>query len=63
MELANEKKNKSAQDWTDRVQRRHAPRVNYYSELRSWVQQVIREAEKSKDSVKKDQFLSLLKEL
>jgi hypothetical protein len=62
MELVNERK-KSTQAWTDRVQRRHVPRVNYYSELRSWVQYVIREAEKNEDSVKKEQFLSLLKDL
>ncbi len=63
MQLISKEKNMSAQAWTDRAQRRHIPRVDYYSQLRSWVQHVILEAEKSKDFDKKDQFLNLLKEL
>jgi hypothetical protein len=63
MQLMNREKNISAQAWTNRAQRRHIPRVDYYSQLRSWVQHVILEAEKSKDFDKKDHFLSLLKEL
>jgi hypothetical protein len=59
----NREKNISAQAWTNRAQRRHILRVDYYSQLRSWVQHVILEAEKSKDFDKKDHFLSLLKEL
>ncbi len=63
MELVNKETNKSAQAWTNRSQRRHVPRVDYYSELKSWVQHVIREAEKRKDFDKKDRFLSLLNDL
>jgi hypothetical protein len=63
MELADKQISKPAQSWPSRAERRHSPKVEYYSELRSWVQQVILEAEKNKDFNKKDQFLSLLEEL
>ncbi len=63
MELVDKQISKPAQSWTSRAERRHLPKVEYYSELRSWVQQVILEAEKNKDFNKKDQFLSLLEEL
>ncbi len=63
MELVDKQISKPAQSWTSRAERRHPPKVEYYSELRSWVQQVILEAEKNKDFNKKDQFLSLLEEL
>jgi hypothetical protein len=62
MELAN-KTDRSAQAWTSRAEKRPRPRIDYYSELRSWVQHVILEAEKNKDFDKKDQFLSLLNDL
>lgn len=63
MELVHKQISKPAQSWTSGAERRHSPKVEYYSELRSWVQQVILEAEKNKDFNKKDQFLSLLEEL
>jgi len=63
MELVDKQISKPAQSWPSRADRRHSPKVEYYSELRSWVQQVILEAEKNKDFNKKDQFLSLLEEL
>ena len=63
MELVDKQISKPAQNWPSRAERRHSPKVEYYSELRSWVQQVILEAEKNKDFDKKDQFLSLLEEL
>ena len=63
MRLANKQLSRSAQSWINRVERRHRPRVDYHSELRDWVQQVILEAEQNKDFEKKDQFLSLLKDL
>ncbi len=63
MELVDKQISKPAQSWTSRPERRHSPKVEYYSELRSWVQQVILQAEKNKDFNKKDQFLSLLEEL
>ena len=54
---------RSAQSWINRVERKHQPKVDYHSELRDWVQHVILEAEKNKNFKKKDQFLSLLKDL
>ena len=63
MKLANKKLSRPAQSWTSRVERRHLLKVDYYSELRDWVQHVILEAEKNKDFKKKDRFLDLLKDL
>jgi hypothetical protein len=63
MELVNKQVSTPAQSRTNRVERRHPPKVDYYSELRSWVQHAILEAEKNKDFNKKDQLLSLLKDL
>jgi len=63
MELVNEQISTPAQSWTNRVERKHPLRVDYYSELRSWVQRAILDAEKNKDFNKKDQLLSLLKDL
>jgi ribosomal protein S20 len=45
------------------AEKKRLRRVDYRSELRSWVQQVILEAEKNKDVNKRDQFLVLLSEL
>jgi len=63
MELVNKQVSIPAQSWTSRAEKRHPPKVDYYSELRSWVQHAILEAEKNKDFNKKDQLLSLLKDL
>jgi len=45
------------------VDRRRPAKVDYSSELRSWVQLAILDAEEMKDFNKKDKFLSLLEEL
>jgi len=63
MKLANKQLRRSAQSWMSRVERRPPLNVDYNSELRDWLQHVILEAEKNKDFKKKDQFLSLLKDL
>ncbi|NIP66607.1 hypothetical protein GWN63_00700 [Candidatus Bathyarchaeota archaeon] len=63
MKLVNEQLIRSAQSWINRVERKHQPKVDYHSELRDWVQHVILEAEKNNDFKKKDQFLTLLKDL
>jgi hypothetical protein len=63
MELADKQVSTPTQSWTSRAERRHPPKIDYYSELRSWVQRAILEAEKTKDFNKKDQLLILLKEL
>jgi len=63
MKIADKQLIKSAQSWINRVERKHQPKVDYHSELRDWVQHVILEAEKNQNFKKKDQFLSLLKDL
>jgi len=63
MELVNKQVSTPAQSWTSRVERKPLPKVDYYSELRSWLQRAILEAEKSKDFDKKDQLLTLLDDL
>jgi hypothetical protein len=52
-----------AQSWVIRVERKHPSEIDYYSQLRCWVQHAILEAEKSGDFKKKDRFLSLLRDL
>jgi hypothetical protein len=56
MELTDKYASTPAQSWTSRAERKHLPKVDYYSELRSWVQHAILEAEKSKDFKKRDQL-------
>jgi hypothetical protein len=63
MELLDKHVSTPAQSWISRAERRHPPKISYYSELRSWVKRAILEAEKNKDFNKKDQLLSLLKDL
>jgi len=63
MKLADKHVSTPAQSWTSRAERKHPPKVDYYSELRSWVQHAILEAEKSKGFNKRDWLLSLLKDL
>jgi hypothetical protein len=63
MELVDKQVSTPTQSWTSRAEIRHLAKIDYYSELRSWVQRAILEAEKNKDVNKKDQLLSLLKDL
>jgi hypothetical protein len=63
MKLANKQLIRSAQSWINRVEGKHQRKLGYHSELRRWVQHVILEAEKNNDFKKKDQFLTLLKDL
>lgn len=63
MELADKHVNTPAQSWISRAERKHPSEVNYHSELRSWLQRAILEAEKNKNFDKKDQLLILLKDL
>jgi hypothetical protein len=63
MELVNKQVSTPTQSWTNRAERSHPPKIDYYSELRRWMQRAILEAEKNKDFNKKDQLLSLLKDL
>jgi hypothetical protein len=63
MELIDKQESTPAQSWLNRVERRHPNQVDYFSELRSWVQHAILEAEEKKDFNKKGKLLNLLKDL
>ena len=63
MELVDKQMSTAARSWSNRADRRHSAIVDYSSELRSWVQLAILEAEEMKDFSKKGKFLSLLEDL
>lgn len=63
MELTNKHVSTSARTWTSRAEGKHPHRLDYYSELRSWLQRAVIEAEKTQNVNKKDQLLILLKDL
>jgi hypothetical protein len=64
MEIMKEKHpNRSARSRTNRAEQKHSVEAGFYPELRRWVQHAILEAEKNGNFEKKDQLLSLLKEL
>ena len=63
MELMNKHVSTPVQSWINRTERKHPPKVDYHSELRTWLQHAILEAERNKDSGKKDLLLSFLKDL
>jgi len=63
MELVKKQMSTAARSWNNRADRRHSAKVDYSSELRSWVQCVILDAEEMKDFNRKGKFLSLLENL
>ena len=63
MKLVNKQLSRLAQSWTNRVEREYSSNGDCDSELEDWMQHVILEAERNKDSKRKNQFLSLLKDL
>ncbi len=63
MELADKQMSTAARSWSNRADRRRLTKADYSSELRSWVQHALLQAEEMKDFSKKDKFLSLLKDL
>ena len=63
MKLVDKQFTGSLQSQVNTVERRHSPKVDYYCQLRDWVQHVILEAERNKDFEKRDRFLSLLEDL
>jgi len=63
MEIANKQVSTPVRSWISRAERKHPPKVDYYSELTSWLQHAILEAEKNKNFNKKDQLSILLKDL
>jgi len=63
MELINKQVSTPAQSWLSKVERRHPNQIDYFSELRRWVQHAILEAEEKKDFSRKGKLLNLLKDL
>jgi len=63
MTIENRQLNNPKQPWIERADAMHPTRNNHSSELRSWVQHVIMEAEKNNNPTKVDQFLKLLRDL
>jgi hypothetical protein len=63
MVLGNIHSSSKTRSWSGRAERACASKVDFYSELRAWVQHGLLEAEKNHDSKKSALFLSLLKEL
>jgi hypothetical protein len=63
MKLADKQVSTAARSWSNRADRRRLTKVDYSSELRSWVLHAISQAEQMNDFNKKGKFLSLLKDL
>ena len=63
MKLADKQVSTAARSCSNRMDRLHLMNVDYSSELRSWVQLAILEAEEIKDFNKKSRLLSLLNDL
>ena len=63
MESVKEQAIKRVRSWNERIERKHSIEAEFYPELRRWVLQAILEAEKHGNFEKRDQLLSLLKEL
>ena len=63
MELADKQVSTPSQSWINRAERTHLTKVDYSSELETWVKRAILEAEEKKDFNKKGKLLSLLKDL
>ena len=63
MELTERHENMPSRSWTRRTDGKHLSDADYSSELRSWLQHAILEAEKNKNYDKKDELIILLKEL
>jgi hypothetical protein len=63
MELAEKQVSTSTQSWISRAERKHPRKIDYFSELRSWLQRAISEAENNKNFSKKDRLLILLNDL
>jgi len=63
MKSADKQVSTAVRSWSNRADKRRLTEVDYYSELRSWVQHAISQAEETKDFSKKGRFLSLLKDL
>lgn len=63
METTEKQVSKPIQGWIRRAERKQPPKVDYYVELNDWLQHAMTEAEKNKNFNKKDQLLTLQKDL
>lgn len=63
MEVLEKRPHRPADMRTNRSENKHSANVDYNGELRSWVQHAILEAKRNRNSEKKNQLQSLLKEL
>ena len=63
MELVDKKVSMQTRSWVNRLERKHPTEVDYYSEMRSWLQHALLEAENDKGCKRKDLLLSLLRDL
>jgi len=63
MELTDKQVNMPVQEWISRAGKKHPHKVDYDSELKSWLQHAVIDAEKNKNFHKKDQLLTLLNDL
>jgi hypothetical protein len=63
MELIDTQVGTPVQSWLSRVEKRQLAQADYFSELRSWVQHAILEAEEKRDLNKKGKLLNLLEDL
>lgn len=63
MEITDKQVSTPVQSWTRRAEKKYPPKADYHSELSNWLQCAIIEAENNKDFDKKDQLLTLLKDL
>lgn len=63
MTMENKQLDNPKQPWIGRADAMHSTGNRYSSELRSWVQHVIMEAERNNNPTKVDQFLKLLRDL
>ncbi len=63
MELVDKQVSTTAKSGINKVNKMHLKNLDYSSELRSWVQLAILEAEEIKDFNKKDRLLNLLNDL
>jgi hypothetical protein len=61
MENAHKNANRLGKTCMATMEKAPRPKTDYDAELKTWVQQVILEAEKNNDSEKKNQYLKLLK--
>lgn len=63
METTQKQVSTPIQAWTKRAQRKQPAKTDYYTELNTWLQHAITDAEKNKNPTRKNQLLILQKDL